>query len=317
MTQEQLRNECSRLFECKTLADSNDMLDIYAEFLIKVVQNHHTEKVFTKEEADAKLIFQMMLTKVLHLKSATAGISFKAKDGLGLNKIIDPTIVASLIRNIYETAAMFNLIYRNTKSKEERELLYLLWVHSGFKYRQRFEKAITTDENKEKHQYEKAQIDKIVAEIEGSTLFKNLDEKNQGKIRTKLKDKDYLMMIEGTEVKFLHWHDLTKVMGIKEGMLDDIYTYFSLYSHPSNVAVFQFADMFKRGEETFPKMVNFNLKIAFFMFSIFIADYITLFPTVLKTFESIDLRDQIVINFHNTMTRSQNFSINDSWKACE
>src|SRR5690606_6429603 len=129
-----------------------------------------------------------------------------------------------------------------------------------------------------------AQIDKIVAEIEGSTLFKSLDEKNQGKIRTKLKDKDYLMRFEGTEVNFLHWHDLTKVMGIKEGMLDDIYTYFSLYSHPSNVAVFQFADMFKLGEEAFPQMVNFNLKITFFMFSVFIADYITLFPTVLKTF---------------------------------
>lgn len=317
MTKEQLRNECSRLFACKTISDSNDLLDIYAEFLFKTVHNHHKEAVYTQAEADAKLVFQMMLTKVLHLKSVIAGISFKSKDGSVLNKIIDPTIVASLIRNLYETAAMFNLIYRNTKSKEERELLYLLWSHSGLKYRQRFENVKTTEENKEKQQYEKAQIDKIVSEIEGSTLFKSLDEKNQGKIRTKLKDKDYLMRFEGTEVIFLHWHDLTKVMGIKEGMLDDIYTYFSLYSHPSNVAVFQFADMFKLGAEAFPQMVNFNLKIAFFMFSVFIADYITLFPTVLKTFESLDLRDQIVINFHNTMTRSQDYSINDSWKACE
>jgi len=317
MTKEQLRNECSSLFACKTIANSFDLLDIYAKFLFKAVQNHHSEEVYTQAEADAKLVIQMMLTKVLHLKSVIEGISFKAKDGSVLNKIIDPTIVASLIRNIYETVAMFNLIYRNTKSKEERELLYLLWVHAGLKYRQRFENVVTTDENKEKQQHEKAQIDKIVAEIEASTLFKSLDEKNQGKIRTKLKDKDYLMRFEGTEVNFLHWHDLTKVMGIKEGMLDDIYTYFSLYSHPSDVAVFQFADMFKPGEEAFPQMVNFNLKIAFFMFSVFIADYITLFPTVLKTFDSLDLKDQIVINFYNTISRGKDYSINDSWKACE
>ena len=204
MTKEHLRNECSRLFACKTIADSNDLLDIYAEFLFKAVQNHHSDAVYTQAEADAKLVIQMMLTKVLHLKSVISGISFKAKDDSILNKIIDPTIVASLIRNIYETAAMFNLIYCSTNTKEERELLHLLWVHSGLKYRQRFENAITTDENKEKQQHEKAQIDKIVEEIENSTLFKGLDEKNQGKIRTKLKDKDYLMRFDGNEVNFLH-----------------------------------------------------------------------------------------------------------------
>lgn len=317
MDKEQLIIECSRLFACKTIADSKDLLDVYAEFLFKAVQNHHNEDASTQAEADAKLVIQMMLTKVLHLKSVITGISFQAKDGSVLNKIIDPTIVASLIRNIYETSAMFNLINRNTKSKEEREILYLLWVHSGLKYRQRFENVIMTEENKKKQQHEKVQIDKIVAEIEGSDLFKSLDEKNQGKIRTKLKDKDYLMRFKDKEVNFLHWNELTNVMGIKEGMLDHIYTFFSLYSHPSNVAVFQFGDMFKLGEEAFAQMVNFNLKIAFFMFSVFIADYIRLFPTVLRTFESLDLRDQIVINFYNAMIRSDDYSINDSWKACE
>ena len=69
MTKDELRNQCSRLFACKTIADSNDLLDIYAEFLFKTVQNHHQEAVYTQAEADAKLIIQMMLTKVLHLKT--------------------------------------------------------------------------------------------------------------------------------------------------------------------------------------------------------------------------------------------------------
>ncbi len=317
MTKEQLREECSKLFACKTLSDSDELLNIYAEFLFKAVQNHHSEEVYTQEEADAKLIIQMMLTKALHLKSVISGISYRAKDGSTLNKIIDPTIVASLIRNIYETSAMFNLIYRNAKTKDEREILYLLWVHSGLKYRQRFETSTNAPENKEKQEHEKKQIDSIVAAIENNVLFKKLDEKNQDKIKTKLKQKDYLIRFDGLEVNFLHWQELTGLIGIKEGMLENIYTYFSLYSHPSNVAVFQFADMYKRGEEAFPELVNFNLKIAFFMFSIFIADYIKLFPAVLKTFEKMDLRDQIVINFHNTMTRGHGYSINDSWKACE
>lgn len=317
MTKEQLRKECSKLFACKTLSDSDELLNIYAEFLFKAVQIHHQEKVYTQAEADAKLIIQMILTKALHLKSVISGISYKAKDGSTLNKIIDPTIVASLIRNIYETSAMFNLIYRNTKTKNEREILYLLWVHSGLKYRQRFESSTNAPENKKKQEHEKKQINSIVAAIENNELFKKLDKKNQDKIKTKLKQKDYLIRFDGLEVIFLHWQELTEVIGIKEGILENIYTYFSLYSHPSNVAVFQFADMYKRGKEAYPELVNFNLKIAFFMFSIFIADYIKLFPSVIKTFEKMDLRDQIVINFYNTLTRGHDYSINDSWKSCE
>ena len=317
MTKEELRNECTRLIKCKTIKDSHDLIDIYTEFFFRAVKNHHEEPVYNKSDADAKMVLQMMMTKTLHLKSIIQGISYQAKDGTILNKIIDPTIVASLVRNIYETVAMFNLIYRHTKTEDEKLILYLLWVHSGLKYRQRFESVITLDVNKEKYEREKAIIENIVTEIEESELYKKLDEKNQNKIKTKLKEKDYLIEFEDTQINFLHWHELVEKMGIKEGLLDNIYTYFSLYSHPSNVAVFQFADMFKKGEESFLELANFNLRIAFFMFSIFIADYINLFPKVLETFNSLDLLDQIVININNKVARNESFSINDSGKALE
>jgi hypothetical protein len=317
MTKEELRIECTRFFKCKTINDSYDLIDIYTEFLFNAVKNHHDEPVYKHSDADAKMVLQMMMTKTLHLKSIVKGISYKAKDGSTLNNIIDPTIVASLVRNIYETVAMFNLIYRHTKTEDEKNIVYLLWVHAGLKYRQRFEDVITTEENKEKYENEKAQLDKIVQEIESIELYKNLDEKNQNKIKTKLKEKDYLLELNGKEVNFLHWHELVDKMGIKEGLLGNIYTYFSLYSHPSNVSVFQFADMFKKGDESFLELTNFNLKLAFFLFSIFIADYINLFPNVLETFNSLDIRDQIVINFYNTVARNESFSINDSAKAVE
>lgn len=310
MTKEELRDECTRLFLCKTIKDSYDLLDIYAECLFLIVKNHHEEPAYSRADAEAKMVVQMMLTKVLHLKSVVNGISYQAKDGTSLNKIIDPTIVASLIRNIYETTGMFNLIYRCTKSKEEKEILNLLWVHSGLKYRQRFESDISTEKNKKKIKKEKEQIDEIVATIEKNSLYKSLDKKNQEKIKTKLRKKDYLIKFEGKEVIFLHWHELTEPMGIKDGLFENIYTYFFLYSHPSNVAVFQFDNMFKKGEEAFLYLTNFNLKIAVMMLSIFIADYISLFPTVIKTFNSLEIKNQIVINLHNTCARNQYYSIN-------
>lgn len=314
IAQIELQNECERLFSCKTIKDSNDLLDIYANFFLKVILNHHKETVTTQSKAEAKIIIQMMLTKVLHVKGIITGVSHMLENGLKLNKIIDPTVVASIVRNVYEMTGLFNLIFRSTKSNEERELLYLLWVTSGLSYRQRFRGNITTNENRKKHEEERIQIANNIDKIKGSELFKGLDKKNQEKIITKLKVKDYLLRIEDKEVKFLHWHNLTEVMDIKNGILDDIYTYLSLNAHPSNVAVFQFADMFDRGKEAFPEITIFNLKIAFFLFSIFSADYIKLFPNVLKTFESLELKEQIVINFYNTTARNYEYSINDAYK---
>ena len=314
MTQDELRKQCKRFFWCHSIADAQDLLTIYCEFLFNAVYNHHEEEVKSKADQDARLIIQMMLTKALHLQSVLSGITFTSKKGKRLNKIIDPTIVASLLRNIYETSAMFNLIYRNTADIQEKKILYLLWAHAGLSFRQRFENVITTEENKRIAEQEKAAMAQMVLDIENTDLYKKLDPKDQQKIQTKLKERDYLMKFEDGKVKFLSWRELVDVMEIKNGKLDHAYGYFSLYSHPSNVSVFQFAEMFRKGQESYPDIVIFNLQISFFMFSIFIADYIYLFPEVLKTFEELDLVDQIVIDFHNKLARGHEFSINETWK---
>ena len=309
---DELRRKCNRFFWCETISDCKDLLDIYAEFFFQAVLKD--EKPQTYFEADAKMLLQMMMTKTLHLKNALNGVDYVSKDNRKLNNIIDPTIVASLIRNIYETTGMFNLIYRHTKNDDERNILYLLWVHAGLSYRQRFDNITTTKENIEKSKNEKEQLKSIQAEIENNQLFIKLDEKNKGKIKTKLKEKDYLIRFENDQVEYLSWRELTKTMDIKDGKLDHAYTYFSLYSHPSNVSVFQFANMFDKGKESYLDLVIMNLHIAFYMFSVFIADYINLFPAVLKTYEEMGIVEQIVINVHNSMARGHEYDINETWK---
>ena len=138
-------------------------------------------------------------------------------------------------------------------------------------------------------------------------MYKRLSPKNQGKIDTVNKEKDYKIRFDNTEVKFLHWQDLISVIVIKPGLMDTIYTYFSLYSHPSNVAIFQFGELFKDAKNEFLRMSNFNTKNVFILFSVFVADYIKLFPETIRTFESLDLIYQILLNGHNTITRGQCF----------
>lgn len=313
----QLRQECKRLLTGETLADCHNLLDIYTKFFFEAIMNHHEENTESSRIHDAKIILQMMLTKALNLKKSINGISYQTPNGSFLNNIIDPTIIASLIRNIFETAAMFNLIYIKPKTDDEKEIMYLLWVSAGLKYRQRFEVSAKTEESQKKIIEEKEEIDEIARKIKENQLYKSLDPKDQTKIDNKLKEKDYQMYFDDLKVKYVSWQETVSLMGIKDSILPNIYTYFSLYSHPSNVSVFQFAGMFEKGKEAYPEITNFNLKVTFFMFSIFIGDYIKLFPTVLKTFEKLNLVEQIAINFHNTIARGYTYSINDCATALE
>lgn len=317
MDKNEARIECKRLFGTKTLEDSLDLLEIYLKFFFNVIQKHHHEEVYSYANRDAKMILQMMFTKTAHVKRVLSGIEFYSEEGVTLNKIIDPTTVAVFIRNIYETVAMFNLIYRRTKSEDEKLILYNLWVHSGLKYRQRFEVVATTQQSKEKVDNEKKQIKQLISEIENTELYKNLDEKDKNKIQTKIKEKDYKICFNKGKVKFLSWQEITTEMEFKNDLLDNIYAYFSLYSHPSNVAVFQFSEMFDKGEEPFKDITNFNLRNMFILLSIFTADYINLFPNVLTTFNSLSIIDQIVIDFHNGLMRGDDFKINEAWKELE
>lgn len=304
-----LRIESLRLLQCSTQKDIIDLIDIFLKYLFIIIKNHQKDPVNSMDEAEAKIINQMIFTKIAHLKEILNGFEY-SYDNSHLKNIIDPTIIATNIRSIYEQVALFNLIFVNTKSEDERKILYNLWVISGLKYRQKFEELARTPENLEKFENEKKQIENQIAEIKNTTLYKSLDERNQKKIDTKIKEKDYKIRFNDNNVEFLNWQDLTKTLGLKLTILDSIYNYFSLYAHPTNVAVFQFTEMFKK-QENWIELANFNVRNALILTSMFIADYITLFPQIRETFDGFSIQEQIAMNWMNVFARGEEYSIND------
>lgn len=312
-----LRAEYMRLNKLSTIEDCLDLFDIFLEYLWNVIQVHHEDMVYSYANKDAKMLNQMMFTKLSHLRKIVEGIDYTAINGDQLNNIVDPTIVASLTRNIFETASVFNLIYRNTKSDDEKAIIYGLWVSSGLKYRQRFQSAATTPENIQKIEDDRKQIDQIEKEIKDTELYKSLDEKNQQKIDDKIKKRDFKIRLDGKEVVYLTWQDMCDIMGLHSNIFDNIYTYFSLYAHPSQVAVFQFESMFSKENEEFKQLTTTNMKYCFSLMSVFVADYVSLFPEVKNTFEKLEIHKQIAINAYNKLLRDDSYSINDAWKSME
>lgn len=315
MNQEQMRQHVSRLNHADDIATNIEYLDLYIQCIYDIVVKHHSDEVYSYPKSDAKMILQMMFSKLIHLKKILEGVEFVNREGRTLLKsIIDPTVVTSLVRNIYEQVCLFNIIYDTPDSEEKMKIVYYLWVSAGLKYRQRFETVVTNDENRKKVEMEKEQIEKLKNAIEETQIYKDLDEINKNKIQAKLKEKDYKIKIENGNVRFLSWQDISQEFITKSNMFDKMYTYFSLYAHPSQVSVFQFGEMFRVGDEAFKGLTVFNIRLCLALMSIFLGDYIRAFPEVKVTFENRPEIDQIMLNFYNRMLRGDEKSISDLWQ---
>lgn len=303
-----MRKEAGRLLKTATEADCAELLQIYIDFLFSVIENNHNDKFEILGRDEANIIVQMIATKLSHLQNIISGINF---NGRLKNNIIDVTVLATLERNIYEAIGAFYVIFVNPKSEQEKVILYNLWKIAGLNYRQRFSDIIQSEANRLKGETEKIEIQDLTDQIYNSKLFLSLDGKNQKKIREMISRKDYKIRFENKNVFFLDWKDIPTLMGFTKDHVKHLYTFFSLYSHPSYVSVFQYADMFKDHDKAWKDLTVYNLKSIFLFISTFIAEYIRLKPTVLATFAALPLQKQIAIDWQNTYVRSHEYSINN------
>ena len=314
MSPEELRQEYERFLVLKSLDDCEEIVDVYLNFFMKVIQEEHLNPVSKQLDADAKIIIQMFFTKMLTLKNALKGIDYTSKDGSILNNIIDPTTFIPIIRTIYESVCAFEIIYIIPDNDDNKSLIYNLWVKSGLEYRQRFSKKTATTEFIEKLEEEKNTIDSLKKEIEGSSTYLALPTTEQKKIQNAMKEKDYKIHINGSVVNKLSWGEIPILFGgtNTEEIFDKAYNYFSLYTHPSQVSVFQFQEMFN-SEKPYVDIILFNTQFALGLVSIFLADYIKIYPDYKKHFMSEDTRSQMILDMYNSWIRGDDYLIDTAW----
>lgn len=309
MNKKELMEQFVELTRNSNVDNSCTILKMYIDLIFKLIENNSAIQD-TQVDEDAKMVNQMMFTKLLHIRKFIEGISYEG-EGVKLNPIIDPTVLASLIRNLVETVLIFDLIYRETTSQEEKNIIYNMWVSSGLSYRQKFESVANTLENIEKCQQEKQEIEDIKRQIMGTSLYQGLTRRNKDKIINALNRKEFRVVFGKNNLKIVQgWQDVCDKIGCKKNIVEELYNYLSLYSHPSQVSVFQFREMFGKETREFESITNFVLKYCFFFTSIFISDYIKLFPSLQSTFDEIDPLSQMIINFYAHVVAGDKYIIN-------
>jgi len=310
MSKQQLRADAQRLLLANELSDSKAVLDIYNGFLFKVI-NEHTNPVDSQAKGEAKLVLQMVFAKLLNLRQLLDGLNYVGEAN-GLHGFIDPTIIASGVRNITELVATFHTVFRTEYSDTERDMLYKMWVIAGLKYRQRFVGPNSSPENIAKATEEAQEIDSAIQAIHQSQTYLALTEAKKGLVNRVIGEKDYRIKLVNGDVVKMHWQEIIQFMGFKADLTGSLYTYLSLYAHPSNVSVFQYRNLFTAGADDHIKMAMFNIKTLTAIVSKFISDYINLFPEVMVIFENLPVLDQVIINWSLKLTTTGANVINDA-----
>jgi len=317
MEKEELREQYLAFLESSDLDSQVSILDIYTKYFFEVITESHGKPHKSQANAEATIVHQMMFTKLLSLKKLIEGISYNENGKQLLNTIIDPTTILSLIRNIYETVFTFSLIFRRANVGEQRDIIYNLWVIAGLKYRQKFSEFTKLESSKRKIKAEKKNIDLLSINITETIFYKDSEQKARNVIDHLIRIKDFKLIFKDNSIEQLNWGDSRIVFELNTDLMDQTYTYFSLYAHPSNVSVFQFSDMFDKENEGFKEVIKFNLKNTFSLYSFFIADYINLFPEILEVFEDQPKINQIIIDYFNIWMRDGALSINNADKYLE
>lgn len=259
---------------------------------------------------EAAMLFQMTILKGLSLIHLIRGLNYHNAFERDMNfiGIHDPMSTWAIVRAQFEAYCNFNNIYVNSKSDNERKLLYCLWVISGLKYRQRFTLSGMLQEHVDRQRSEAFTIIGLFRQVLSNPFFAALSSKEQNKIKDGIRRREFQFYFENGIAKQGHWNVLIKNAGCNSGF-DHMYSAMSLSTHPSNVSVFQFRDMYLDGSST--EMTFFSLMVSKLIMSFLISDYLNKFPTMKITFNGLPEIHQLLINSFNRVFRGDAFVLNN------
>jgi len=214
----------------------------------------------------------------------------------------DPFSTWSLVRAQFESFCNFNNIMIQQNSEEEKELKYLVWKMSGLKNRQTY--SATTQENIEKKETERLEIENIKSQITLNSFFNLLTTKSQDVLRNVDKN-NWKVVINSDSAKKVGWQELFERSGVNFSGLSKFYTYLSTCTHPTYLSSIQFVDIYNISNDD-DKITRFALEFSNIIMSFFIIDLCNYSKKIKNYFDTLPESNRTLINMNN-MFRTSNY----------
>jgi hypothetical protein len=305
-----------RIFEFTVSKNFQNEITGYKRILdssMKILFNHKKNSKLTEVDNDGHLLIQILLLKSMSLIKLANGLRYR-NDLINthLNDVYDPFGMGNLVRSQYEAFCNFNNIYIQSKNQDEIDLKYYLWVLGGLNSRQRFP-AISQSAIEQRKK--ESEIIKLYLDL----LYKNscyigLTERVKSNIEGYIGRREWQIKVSGDNAYKIAWHEMFSNAGVKH--YDEQYNYLSSLSHPSNLSVIQFKQMYEGStpeERADYQLMRVMLNTSKTIMSFLLRDYITYF-NLHPQFDQLPLIDQMLVNANNKTFRGEEYVLNNTLK---
>ena len=297
--------EVQKFIQLDTIDDCKQYLRVMLDFYFDVIKSPEGRKATSYIEDDRNIWMQTLFSEGFHFLSLLDGVGYN-KGIDRLNPIVDPSVLFSVARRIYESVIAFEILFVIPDSEDKKAILYNLFMAHGLSERLKNIDEEMRSHNPERVAEEQKDIDECLKEIEGTDLYSELDQQTKNIIKNAFGKKFRYIFKEDNSLEFVNYDDADKLLRIKNNMLKGTYSYFSLHGHPSYVSIFQFRDAFNNDSRAdISLMAPHATQCVLAFMSFFIVDYMKLVPEIKTMFDKFEEPRRFAIGMYEDAMRGE------------
>ena len=308
ITKDSYNNEISMediedIISLKDIASCKRYMHLMLDFYFDAIE--YSRECSSPMQLDANIWLQTIFTKACAFFNLLDGINY-AKSGVELKTVLDPSLLFTIARRIYESVVDFNILYIQPHTLQQKEILYNLFISAGLSERlKNWDESLRTKYPERTRQEEK-DIQNCRDAIENNALWTSLSKETQQIIRNALNFRKFRYKFNSAnELTLIKWENAYAILKIRKDLYESMYSFFSLHSHPSYLALIQFRDAFASNVRQDVQMAIYATRCILSFMSIFIVDYMATFPKVRDKFNELGLPVRFAIGMYEDIMRGE------------
>ncbi|MCE3074321.1 hypothetical protein [Chryseobacterium gwangjuense] len=280
------------LYESKDIEKIKEKLFVFSDILIYLHEVLAEKKInlTEKDVYSEQLVIKIHLQNqsLLQISQGHSIISNFFKNKNSQIKFLDISSIITIVRSQYESLLMYQHLYINIESEEEKKLRFESWIMSSMMLRKKVFSNSKQKNNKALINEEKS-IFELKDSIQNNPAFHLLSGKQQKSL-----------LDNGSGKLFKNWDTIFDDSKFtKDGVFSKIYYIASVYAHSEGLLALQL-------KETKHLMENKNMKelhyimlfYSYLMTNIMIKNIINKFPLVKERFETLEEKYKFEIDFN-------------------
>ena len=298
--------EVQKFVRLDTIDDCKQYLTVMLDFYFDVIKSPEGRKATSPFEDERNIWLQTMFSKGCQFKSLLDGVEY-SKGASHLKPIIDFSSLFTIARCVYESLIAFEILFVLPKTEDKQTIVYNLFMAQGLSERLKDLDEDMRSHNPTRVQEELNDIDECRKAIEGTKLYKTLDQQTKATIDYALgngKRFRYIFKDDNT-MEFIQYEKAYTLLNVKENLFNSLYSFFSLHGHPSYLSLIQFRDAFKDEYRADMDMAKHATQCVLAFMSIYIVDYMKLVPEIKTMYDKLEEPRRFAIGMYEDAMRGE------------